>query len=57
MGLPSEGEGTPRTHSSRWNSCPANRAIRVRGRIDRVDEVPASAGTRYSLWDYKTGGT
>lgn len=32
----------------------AGGAIRLRGRIDRIDRV---GGSRYAIWDYKTGST
>jgi len=58
VGLLPEGEGTPLdTLEPVELKLGGNRVIRVRGRIDRVDEVPESGGTRFSLWDYKTGGT
>jgi len=34
---------------------PGGKAIRVRGRVDRIDRSAAAAG--WAIWDYKTGGT
>ncbi|MFH0911744.1 MAG: PD-(D/E)XK nuclease family protein, partial [Planctomycetota bacterium] len=34
---------------------PDGRSVRVRGRIDRIDEVPGSDGPEFTVWDYKTG--
>ena len=33
------------------------RAIRVRGRIDRIDEIVGAGGAAFELWDYKSGGS
>ena len=59
VGLPAEGEG------SRLDSpepveveLPDGRTIRVRGRIDRVDEEAGpGTGKHYAVWDYKTGSS
>ncbi len=32
-------------------------AVRVRGRIDRIDLLDSAEGTCYALWDYKTGSS
>ncbi len=32
-------------------------AVRVRGRIDRIDLLGSAEGTCYALWDYKTGNS
>jgi len=34
---------------------PSGAVIRVRGRIDRVDELGPPAGRCFAIWDYKTG--
>jgi len=58
VGLLPEGKGTPLDTLEPVDlKLGGNRVVRVRGRIDRVDEVPNSDGTRYSLWDYKTGSS
>ena len=58
VGLLPEGKGTPLDTLEPVDlKLSGNRVIRVRGRIDRVDEMPDSDGTRYSLWDYKTGSS
>ncbi len=58
VGMPPEGKGTPLdTLEPVSLRLPGRRVIRVRGRIDRVDEVPGSGGTRFTLWDYKTGSS
>jgi len=37
---------------------PSGKAIWVRGRVDRIDELPALGGVRtFAIWDYKTGST
>lgn len=36
---------------------PGGLTIWVHGRIDRVDELLTGEGARYTVWDYKTGGT
>lgn len=36
---------------------PGGMVIRVRGRIDRIDELPPDQGPRFAVWDYKTGST
>jgi len=33
------------------------RAIRARGRIDRIDEIVGARGRVFELWDYKSGGS
>ncbi len=35
---------------------PGGLTIRMLGRIDRVDELPAEEGACFAVWDYKTGG-
>jgi RecB family exonuclease len=58
VGLQPEGKGTPLDTLAPVDlKLGGNRVVRVRGRIDRVDEVPDSDGTQYSLWDYKTGSS
>jgi hypothetical protein len=58
VGLPSEGKGTPLdTLEPIRLELPGNRFVRIRGRIDRVDEVPATVGRQYTVWDYKTGSS
>jgi ATP-dependent helicase/nuclease subunit B len=36
---------------------PSGAVIRVRGRIDRVDQIGDPAAGRFAIWDYKTGST
>jgi len=58
MGLPSEGDGTDLdTGDPVEVVIPGGKTVRVRGRIDRVDEELGSQGKRFSIWDYKTGGS
>jgi ATP-dependent helicase/nuclease subunit B len=58
VGMPPEGKGTPLdTLEPVSLTLAGGRIVRVRGRIDRVDEVPGSGGTRFTLWDYKTGSS
>ncbi len=58
VGMPPEGEGTPLdTLEPVGLDLGDGRTIRVRGRIDRVDEIPGSRGSQYALWDYKTGSS
>lgn len=58
VGMPPEGKGTPLdTLEPVSLRLEGGRIVRVRGRIDRVDEVPDSGRTRFTLWDYKTGSS
>lgn len=34
---------------------PDGRTIRIRARIDRIDELPGGNGPLFCIWDYKTG--
>lgn len=34
---------------------PDGRTIRIRARIDRIDELPGERGPLFCIWDYKTG--
>ena len=36
---------------------PDGQTLRVRGRIDRIDQVVGRGANRFAIWDYKTGGT
>jgi ATP-dependent helicase/nuclease subunit B len=36
---------------------PGGLAIRVHGRIDRIDELTTGESACYAVWDYKTGST
>jgi hypothetical protein len=57
VGLPSEGAGSPLDSGDPAEMRLAGgKSIRVRGRIDRVDELPGSGNqTEFAVWDYKTG--
>lgn len=58
IGVPEEGTGTALdTPDPVEVALPGGQTVRARGRIDRVDEVPGSGGTRFSVWDYKTGSS
>jgi hypothetical protein len=58
VGMLPEGQGTPLdTVEPVTLKVGGNRTVRVRGRIDRVDQVPGSGGRLYTVWDYKTGGS
>lgn len=57
VGLEPEGGGNPIDHPEPVEiELPDGRAIRVRGRIDRVDELRGGGGA-YCLCDYKTGSS
>ncbi len=36
---------------------PDGHTLRVRGRIDRIDQVAGRGSNVFAIWDYKTGGT
>ena len=36
---------------------PDGHTLRVRGRIDRIDQVAGPGANVFAIWDYKTGGT
>ncbi len=36
---------------------PDGHTLRVRGRIDRIDQVAGRGSSVFAIWDYKTGGT
>ena len=36
---------------------PDGHTLRVRGRIDRIDQVAGQDANVFAIWDYKTGGT
>jgi PD-(D/E)XK nuclease superfamily len=36
---------------------PGGGSLRVRGRIDRIDQVAGAQANVFAIWDYKTGGT
>jgi ATP-dependent helicase/nuclease subunit B len=36
---------------------PVGGSLRVRGRIDRIDQVAGTQPNLFAIWDYKTGGT
>ncbi len=56
IGLEPEGEGCPLDCESGVEiELPGGRSIRVRGRIDRIDELPSEGAPRFAVWDYKTG--
>jgi ATP-dependent helicase/nuclease subunit B len=56
MGLPGTGEGTPLDTVEPCSlPLPGAAAIRVRGRIDRIDRV-GTGEEEFEIWDYKTGG-
>ncbi|HOX38715.1 MAG TPA: PD-(D/E)XK nuclease family protein [Candidatus Brocadiia bacterium] len=38
-----------------WMELPDRTRIRIRGIVDRIDEVAGSKGKRFNIWDYKTG--
>jgi len=52
-----EGKGTPLDSTEPVELRLAGGRIRARGRIDRVDALPAKGDNVFFLWDYKTGGT
>lgn len=58
IGLPSEGEGTILDIADPIKiPLPGGTFVHVRGRIDRVDEVPGSDRKNFTIWDYKSGGS
>jgi len=65
VGLPSEDEGTELdTDTPVRIDLGGGKAIRVRGRLDRIDRLDGppsdgktAEGERYAVWDYKTGST
>ena len=58
IGLPSEGVGTPLdTPDPAKIVLPTGETLRVRGRIDRVDEISGTGENRLTIWDYKTGSS
>jgi ATP-dependent helicase/nuclease subunit B len=58
IGVPPQGGGTF-LDSTEPVSVPLaeGKTIRVRGKLDRLDEVPGSGMTRFAVWDYKTGSS
>jgi len=58
VGMSPEGEGTPLdTRDPVRITLPGGRAIRVRGKIDRVDRIAGDGDPRFAIWDYKTGSS
>ncbi|MGW8320538.1 MAG: PD-(D/E)XK nuclease family protein [Thermodesulfobacteriota bacterium] len=58
MGMMPEGQGTPLdTLEPVCLKLGHGATLRARGRIDRIDQVPASEDKRFSVWDYKTGSS
>lgn len=58
IGLPASEGGTAIDRPEPIGLEVSSGTIRVRGRIDRIDEAPSGAkGRVFILWDYKTGGT
>jgi ATP-dependent helicase/nuclease subunit B len=58
LGMVSEGEGTEiDTDEPIGIRLPNQRTVRVRGRIDRIDEVGQGAVRSLVIWDYKTGSS
>jgi ATP-dependent helicase/nuclease subunit B len=59
IGLPREraGKATPLDSPEPVELRLLSGSIRARGRIDRVDALPARGANVFTLWDYKTGGT
>ena len=58
IGMEPEGGGTPLdTPEPVPIRLPGGQVVRVRGKIDRVDEIPGSRGKRLAVWDYKTGSS
>ncbi len=57
LGMPPGEHGTALDHPAPIPvALPGGAAIRVRGRIDRIDRAGGPAGG-WAIWDYKTGGT
>jgi RecB family exonuclease len=56
VGEAREGEGSPLdTQEPASLRLPDGRTVRLRGRIDRVDEDPSAPGRLFTVVDYKTG--
>ena len=57
LGMPPGEHGTALDHPEPIPvALPGGGAIRVRGRVDRIDSTGGAAGG-WAIWDYKTGGT
>ena len=57
LGMPPGEHGTALDHPEPISvALPGGLAIRVRGRVDRIDST-GGAGGGWAIWDYKTGGT
>lgn len=58
IGMPPEEAGTALDASDPVEiTLPGGMRVRVRGKIDRVDEVAGSGGKMFLVWDYKTGSS
>jgi len=57
LGMPPGEHGTALDHPEPISvALPGGPAIRVRGRVDRIDSI-RGAGDGWAIWDYKTGST
>lgn len=58
LGMPSAGLGTDLdTLEPIPLALPDGKNIRVRGRVDRIDQTGGGVMATYAIWDYKTGST
>lgn len=58
VGLEPVGQGTPLdTCEPMELELIGGKRIRVRGRVDRIDEIKDAPDPQFYVWDYKTGGT
>jgi RecB family exonuclease len=56
IGMFQDGEATPLdTEEPLSLVLPDGKAVRVRGRIDRIDQVTHAKTEAFTIWDYKTG--
>jgi ATP-dependent helicase/nuclease subunit B len=56
LGMAAEGEATPLDDPEPiLVPLPSGRAIRARGRIDRIDRIGEESRQEFAVWDYKTG--
>jgi ATP-dependent helicase/nuclease subunit B len=58
LGLPADEAGTEiDTRDPLPLTLPDGKTLRIRGRIDRIDQVGDPCRGIFAVWDYKTGGT